>query len=78
MQARRRISILERPLHSASSSGRVWNGYGAYNPSTVIKLLAIFRAFTNFVLVGKDKKTPAMRLGLADRPYSYDEVIEFV
>jgi transposase-like protein len=78
MQARRRISILERPLHSASSSGRVWNGYGAYNPNTIVKLLSLLRTFTNFILVGADKKTPAMRLGLADRPYTYDEVIEFI
>lgn len=78
MVARRRVSILERPLHSASSTGRVWNGYGAYSPAIVIKLLNIFRTFINFIFVGADKKTPAMRLGLADRPYSYDEVINFV
>jgi hypothetical protein len=30
------------------------------------KLLDIFRVYYNFVEVGKDKKTPAMRLGLAE------------
>lgn len=78
MLARRRVSLLERPIHSSSSNGRVWNGYGAYNPANVVKLLNIFRTFINFILVGTDKKTPAMRLGLTDRPYSYEEVISFV
>lgn len=77
MLARRRVSLLERPLHSSSTTGRVWNGYGAYNPSNVIKLLNIFRTFFNFMLVGADKKTPAMRLGLTDRAIGYDEVIGF-
>jgi len=31
----------------------------------VIKLLDIFRVFYNFVEVGRNKQTPAVRLGLA-------------
>jgi len=36
-----------------------------YKPAMVGKLLDIFRVFYNFVEVGRDKQTPAMRLGLA-------------
>ena len=66
MQVRRRLSLLERPISSANSEGRKWYGYSPYNPAMVGKLLDIFRVYYNFVEVGKDKKTPAMRLGLAE------------
>lgn len=48
-KVRRRVSMLERPIHSASSTGRVWNGYGAYNPAMVGKLLDIFRIVHNYI-----------------------------
>lgn len=67
MQVRRRISLLERPISSASSEGRKWHGYSAYNPAMVGKLLDIFRVFYNYVAVGKDKKTPAERIGLTKK-----------
>lgn len=58
--------MLERPIYSASNAGRTWNGYGAYNPAMVVKMLEIFRVVHNFIDVRKeDKTTPAMRLGLA-------------
>jgi hypothetical protein len=75
MLLRRRISILERPIQSASASGRMWFGYAAYNPAVAIALMEIFRVVHNFVLIGADKKTPAMRLGLIDRPVTLDELI---
>lgn len=78
MVIRRRIAMLERPVHSRANNGRVWNGYGAYNPHNIVKLLGIFRCFYNYILVSeKDDKTPAMRLGLADRAYTFAEVINF-
>lgn len=78
MVIRRRISLLERAIHSRANAGRVWNGYGAYNPSNIVKLLGIFRCFYNYILVSdKDGKTPAMRLGLIDRPISFEEVINY-
>ena len=64
-------------MHSSANAGRVWNGYGAYNPVNVAKLLTIFRTFYNYMLVGADRKTPAMRLGLMDKAVEYDELIEF-
>jgi len=75
MQVRRRISLLERPIESASSEGRKWYGYSAYNPKMVGKLLDIFRVFYNYVETGQDKRTPAMRLGLAENPSSLGDVL---
>jgi len=77
-QIRRRIAMLERPLHSSGNAGRTWNAYGAYNPEQVAKLLDIFRVYHNFILVGDDKRTPAMRLGLARGPVKMEDVIYFV
>lgn len=77
MQVRRRLSILERPIGSASSKGRAWYGYSAYNPETIVKMLGIFRVFYNYCLAGQDKKTPAMRLGLAKRKVSLEDIVYF-
>lgn len=77
MQVRRRLSILERPIGSASSKGRSWYGYSAYNPETIVKMLGIFRVFYNYCLVGQDKETPAMRLGLAKGKVSLEDIIYF-
>lgn len=70
MQIRRRVSILERPIASASRGGRTWHGYSAYSPLVVERLLRIFRVYYNFCHVGEDGKTPAMRLGLVGAPVS--------
>ncbi len=77
MQVRRRLSILERPIGSASNKGRTWYGYSAYNPETIVKMLGIFRVFYNYCLAGQDKKTPAMRLGLAKGKVSLEDIIYF-
>ncbi len=78
MQIRRRISGLERALHSQGNAGRVWTGYAPYSPAMVQKMLDIFRVVHNYVLVSdKDKKTPAMRLGLAKAPLGYEDIIYF-
>lgn len=67
MQIRRRLSLLERPFSSASKKRRIWSGYSAYRPGNIEKVLNIFRVYYNYCLAGrKDKKTPAMRLGLVD------------
>jgi transposase-like protein len=74
MQARRRLSLLERPIASASSEGRKWYGYNPYNPAMVGKVLDIFRVFYNYIEVGKDKRTPAMRLGIVGKTFTYLDV----
>lgn len=77
-KVRRRLAMLERPIHSSANRGRIWNGYGAYNPQMVVKLLEIFRVVHNYIDVRKeDKTTPAMRLGLAEAPLDYKTVLYY-
>jgi hypothetical protein len=77
MQVRRRLSLLERPISSSASPGRRWFGYGPYKPVIVGKLLGIFRVFYNFVEVGKNKQTPAMRLGLAKGKVTVEDIVYY-
>jgi len=77
MQVRRRLSLLERPIGSASSSRRMWHGYAAYRPDIIVKVLDIFRVFYNYCVEGKDKKTPAMRLSLAKGIINIEDIIYF-
>ncbi len=77
MQVRRRLSLLERPISSASSTGRRWFGYSAYNPVVIIKLLDIFRVYYNYCITGNDKNTPAMRLGLAKGIVPIEDIIYY-
>ena len=73
---RRFLSPLERPFYTPSGGwNQVWYGYAPYNPDMVQKYLDIFRVVNNFIHTGKDKRTPAMRLGFADRPFSYADVL---
>lgn len=72
MQVRRRLSILERPISTSNSARRAWHGYAAYSPKVAQQVLQIFRAYYNYALVGEDGKTPAMRLGLTDKPVSLE------
>lgn len=76
MQIRRRLSVLERPIASASGQRR-WHGYAVYNPLVVAQLLEIFRVAYNVTLIGKDGRTPAMRLGLAQAPLTLRAIAEF-
>ena len=77
MQIRRLLMALERPISTPSNDGRTWRGYSPYNPARVQKLLDIYRCFYNFVAVGKNKTTPAMRLGLAKGPISIEKILYF-
>lgn len=77
-QLRRRSSMLERPIVTASNAGRVWSAYSAYNPSQTMRMLEIVRVCHNFVWPSDlDKKTPAMRLGLARAPIDYADILDF-
>ncbi len=75
MLIRRRISLLERPIKTPSSANRAWHGYSPYEPLVVCQVLDIFRVIFNYHLVGEDKRTTAMRIGLAHRPYTLDEIL---
>lgn len=77
MQVRRKIHLLERPIHSSSAVGRAFYGYNAYSALVVIRLLDIFRVTYNFHLTGKQKTTPAQRWGLTDRAWSLEDILAF-
>ena len=77
MQTRRKTSMLERPITSSSVQGRRWYGYSAYDPAMAAKMLEIYRVYYNFVKVGDDRKTPAMRLGLAKGPCTVEDIIYY-
>lgn len=78
MQTRRRTSALERPFSSSANRGRKWYLYNFYDPYNVIKLLEIYRVYYNYVKVGNDKKTPAMRLGIAKGPCTLEDILCFI
>ena len=75
MKTRRLFSALERPVGTSSGQNRVWHGYAPYNPRMLEKYLAIFRATHNFVFIGTDGKTPAMRLGFARQPLRFEDIL---
>ena len=75
MKTRRLFSAFERPVGTSSGQNRVWHGYAPYNPRMLEKYLTVFRSTHNFVFVGKDGKTPAMRLGFAKQPLAYADVL---
>jgi transposase-like protein len=77
MQARRRLSMAERSITTASAANRTWYGYSAYNPENLAKVLEVFRVFYNYCKPGDDKKTPAMRLGLARAPIDLEGILYF-
>ena len=68
MKVRRMFSALERPVGISSSHNRVWNGYAPYNPAMLETYLTLFRTAHNFIYVGGDRRTPAMRMGFAQEP----------
>lgn len=71
--ARRRVAGFERGIPTASNSDRIWHAYSFYRPEMIPKLATILRFYHNYMLVGEDKQTPAMRLGLAKgRVYERD------
>ncbi len=73
---RRFLSALERPIDTASGRWQqVWYGYAPYKPDNVQKYLDILRAVNNFIHTGVDGATPAMRLGFADRPLDYADLL---
>lgn len=79
-KVRRRMSMFERPIHSSGNAGRTWHGYGCYNPTHVVKMLEIFRVVHNYIDTKKEDgitTTPAMRLGLAQAPLDYSDILYY-
>lgn len=77
MQVRRLLSLMERPIATPSNVGRVWRGYSPYRPERIQQLLDIYRVYYNYVAAGKDRKTPAMRIGLAKGRVRIEDILYF-
>lgn len=80
MRTRRSIAMCERPMRSQSNEGRIWSAYQAYNPSILKKMLEIYRVYSNYCdtpMQGKNKTTPAMRLGLADAVLPLEDILYY-
>ena len=75
MLTRRLFSAFERPIGTSSGQNTVWHGYQPYNPAMIQKYLTIFRAVNNFIQVGGDGVTPAMRLGFEKKPLTYKTLL---
>ena len=75
LKTRRLFNALERPVGTSSGHNTVWHGYAPYNPAMLEKYVTIFRAVNNFVFVGDDKRTPAMRLGFAKAPLRFEDLV---
>ena len=72
---RRALSHLER---STFHQNGTWSGKSPYRPDLVQKLLDIHRAYFNFIKTSeRDKKTPAMRMGLANAPLKVEDIMYF-
>lgn len=80
MRTRRSIAMCERPMHSSADRGRIWSAYQSYNPGVLKKMLEIYRVYSNYCdtpMQGKNKSTPAMRLGLADAVLPLEDILYY-
>ena len=75
LKTRRLFNAMERPIDIAGGHKTVWHGYAPYNPAMLEKYVTIFRTVNNFVFVGDDGATPAMRLGFAKQPLEFEDIV---
>ena len=75
----RLVEILQRLNFGRIERLLVRNGMPVFDPPPRIiqKLLDIYRVYYNYVAVGEDKRTPAMRLGLAMGPVKLETILYF-
>jgi hypothetical protein len=75
--ARRSFNLLDRADRTATQ-GRIHFIYLPFDPAMVIKMLDIHRVVFNYMNVSPEKETtPAMRLGLADRVITEEDILGF-
>lgn len=77
MQVRRGVRLAERPISSATTQGRTWSGYAAYQPRNLAMVLSIYKTAYNYCLVDSKGVTPAMKLGLAKAPIALEDILYF-
>ncbi|WP_150138916.1 exonuclease domain-containing protein [Candidatus Enterovibrio escicola] len=88
---RRHINYYERPVTSGTNSKR-WNAYSGYNPMWMAKLMEVKRVYHNYCSTNERSlkeafkgklnsmpkpSSPAMRLHLADRLFSAEDILSF-
>ena len=76
-QIRKSLLLLARAPSSASNAGRTLYQKNPYDPEVAAMLLDIYRVNYNYQEAGADKKTPAMRLGLAKSKVRLTEILTF-
>lgn len=77
MMLRRSSAGLERGISTPRNDDRIWSLYAPYDPAMVQKLATLNRFYLNYVEIGKDGKTPAMRLGLAKGRIYHRDLLRF-
>lgn len=76
---RRRISSLERPLTTARGDKKSYI-YANLNPEYAQYMVTILRTYYNFckpMKMGSKKLTPAQRLGIVDKQFSFEDILYF-
>lgn len=82
-EIRRHINLLERPLVGGRGAGKTYI-YSNYNPKYAQQLVTIYRTYYNFIKPRKyyNRKikdlTPAMRIGITNKPYSIRDIVYFI
>lgn len=62
---RSNVRFASRPSISPGSVGQTWDRQYLHKPELIAKIAEIYRFYHNWCDLGADKKTPAMRTGLA-------------
>ena len=76
-EIRRCLSVLERPLVTSRGDGKSYI-YSNFNPKYAQMAVTILRTYYNFCKPFKSrntKLTPAQRIGIAERVYSWEDII---
>ncbi|WP_043932214.1 hypothetical protein [Bacillus sp. EB01] len=76
-EIRRSLSFLERPLVTSRGDG-VSHIYSNFNPKYAQMAVTILRTFYNFckpIKSGNTLQTPAQRLGISDKVYTWEDII---
>jgi hypothetical protein len=76
-EIRRSLSFLERPLVTSRGDGKSYI-YSNFNPKYAQMAVTILRTYYNFCetfKVNGIEKTPAERIGIADRQYTWKDII---
>lgn len=74
----RTLSFFKRELMRAGTKrgkASVWKNGKSYDPTKLVMMAEIYKTYHNFINVGKDKKTPAQRLGLTKKIWTINQIL---